>query len=345
MASVAASGQDANYTQFYNNPVYYNPANAALGDGMNIHTSYRKLWPGIDEGFRNCMITFDIAEPSLNGGLGFIVHSGDEGAGKIRENAVGAMYSYRLPVIKRKFYLQMGLQATAVEKRLNEEGLVFSDQLDPLYGNVYQTSFQGVNNERVIYPDFATGITGRFNIGEFANGKARTTNIVGVSFSHITRPDESFLGLDSKKPVKIVAHASSVIPLNSQFRSNQRKISVSPGLLYENQDMFETFTFGFNFLIDPIYAGVWFRNRNIKLSADNYDAVMLLVGVKHELNRNLKMNFGYSYDVTTSKLASATAGSHEITISLSFKDLTLFGNRTPTLRQRATGARECYHEF
>ncbi len=336
--------QDANYTQFYNNPVYYNPANAGLEDGMQIHTAYRKLWPKIGGDFRNCMITLDVAEPNINGGLGLLVHSGESGGGQMRENMVGAMYSYRMPVIKRKFYLQMGLQAAAVEKRLNEDGLVFSDQLDPLYGEIYPTAYHNANNERIIYPDFAAGIVGRFNIGEFANGQARTTNVVGVSFSHITRPNESFTGLESRKPMKVVAHAHSVIPLVDDFRKD-RKIALSPAFIYENQEMFETFSAGLNFMIDPVYAGVWMRNRNVKMMSENYDAVMLLFGIKTKLDRNVYLNIGYSYDITVSKLATATAGSHEVTISLSFEDFSLFPNRRPSLRSRAASARKCYNDF
>lgn len=344
LAFSGLKAQDANYTQFYNNPVYYNPANAGLEDGMAIRTSYRKLWPGVGGDFRNCMITVDLAEPAVSGGLGFMLHSGEEGGGNIRENVAGLMYSYRLPVIKRKFYLQMGLQAAAVHKKLNQDGLVFSDQLDPLYGDIYSTSYTPANNESVIYPDFATGITARFNLGEYNNGKARTTNVVGLSFAHITRPDESFMGLESKKPIKVVAHAHSIIPLTSEFR-NSRRIALSPALIYENQNAFETFSAGLNFLIDPIYAGVWFRNRNVKLSGKNFDAALLVVGVKKELNRNLILNVGYSYDITISRLASATAGSHEVTVSLLFDDVQLFGQRRPSLRSRAAGARDCYHEF
>ena len=335
--------QDANYTQFYNNPVYFNPATAGIEDGMNIRTSYRKLWPSIGDGFNSYMLSVDIAEPAVGGGLGLIMHSGDEGAGKIRENSFGAMYSYRMPVIKRKFYIQMGLQASAVSKRLKQDGYVFSDQLDPIYGDVYTSDYHGVSNDRVLYPDFNAGIAGKFNIGEFNNGNPRTTHIVGFSASHITRPDESFIGVESsRKPVKIVAHYNSVIPLRWGY-TNEKKLSLAPGIVYENQAVFETFSMGLNFMLDPVYFGLWSRSRKVIESGDNYNAAIVLLGIKTSINPELELDIGYSYDITVSKLSKATAGAHEITLSMAFDTQTLFPSKNRSLKDKIEGTEDCYN--
>lgn len=55
----------------------------------------------------------------------------------------------------------------------------------------------------------------------------------------------------------------------------------------------------------PFVAGLWYRNS---------DAVIAVVGIQ---NNNFK--FGYSYDVTISKLAGNTAGSHEISLQIQFE--------------------------
>ena len=54
----------------------------------------------------------------------------------------------------------------------------------------------------------------------------------------------------------------------------------------------------------PIMAGVWYRSK---------DAFIALIGFQTD-----HVKFGYSYDVTTSKLTTATAGSHEISLTLQF---------------------------
>ena len=54
----------------------------------------------------------------------------------------------------------------------------------------------------------------------------------------------------------------------------------------------------------PITAGVWYRTR---------DAFIALIGFSTD-----KFKFGYSYDVTTSSLTTATAGSHEVSLQMQF---------------------------
>jgi hypothetical protein len=41
MATVTTMGQDPNYTQFINNPVYYNPAYSGLYTGFRAGFSFR----------------------------------------------------------------------------------------------------------------------------------------------------------------------------------------------------------------------------------------------------------------------------------------------------------------
>ena len=54
----------------------------------------------------------------------------------------------------------------------------------------------------------------------------------------------------------------------------------------------------------PLVGGLWYRNK---------DSFITLIGIQSD---NLKI--GYSYDVTISKLANATAGSHELSFQINF---------------------------
>ncbi|MGZ4054606.1 MAG: type IX secretion system membrane protein PorP/SprF, partial [Bacteroidia bacterium] len=40
------------------------------------------------------------------------------------------------------------------------------------------------------------------------------------------------------------------------------------------------------------------------------DAIILMVGIKNE-----RMSFGYSYDITISKLTNRSQGAHEVTVA------------------------------
>ncbi|MCF8297869.1 MAG: PorP/SprF family type IX secretion system membrane protein [Saprospiraceae bacterium] len=335
-------GQDANFSQFYNNPIYYNPAFAGISSGMKIRTQYRKLWPRINSNFSACNLTLDVEEINVSGGLGMIASSGREGQGLIQNTQIGGIYSYRILVIPREFIIQVGFEASCIEKHIDYSSFIFSDQLDPVFGNINETSFQSGGNDKVVYPDFTTGAVARFNLGKRRKGKPRMTNTVGAAFHHITQPNESLLGLNSKLPMKTVVHANSVIPLRY---SNNKEILFAPAMIYEHQADMETFTAGLNVVKNPIFMGLWMRNRNYMLSNINYDALVVMLGINTPLSSGSVLRVGYSYDITVSKLRASTAGSHEITVSLELNSFKLFNSSVPSLRQRGKQNNKCFNKF
>ncbi len=59
----------------------------------------------------------------------------------------------------------------------------------------------------------------------------------------------------------------------------------------------------------PIVGGLWYRQ-----AEKNSDAFIALVGFQQNM-----VKFGYSYDITLSKLSNATSGSHEFSFALQFE--------------------------
>lgn len=335
------SAQDANFSQFYNNPIYYNPAFAGISTGMNIRTQYRKLWPRLNSNFRTCNLTIDVEEINVSGGLGMIASSGSEGQGLIKSTKIGGLYSYRILVIPREFIIQVGFEASCVEKHVDYNGFVFSDQLDPVFGNINETSFQS-GASKVVYPDFTTGALARFNVGKRKRGKPRMTNTIGFAFHHITQPNESILGLNSKLPIKSVFHANSVIPLRYD---HDKEILFAPAMIYERQATMETFTAGINVVKNPVYMGLWMRNRNFMFSNTKHDALVVMLGINTQINNGSVLRVGYSYDITVSKLRTATAGSHEITVTMELNRFKLFNHSVPSMKRRGKQNNKCFNRF
>ena len=105
--------------------------------------------------------------------------------------------------------------------------------------------------------------------------------------------------------MKLTAHAGAMIPLAgaaSQYQTEDAMIS--PNIIYRRQADFQQLNMGLYVKKGPLVGGVWYRNR---------DAFIVLLGIQSD---NLKI--GYSYDVTISKLANATAGSHELSFQINF---------------------------
>ncbi len=160
VSSLKSLGQDTNFSQFYNNPTYYNPAMNAIGNGFTIRTNGRSLWSPIPGRFNT--FTASIEMEAINktsfGALGF---SDVAGQALLRTNGGYLYYTYR-PIETKNFILQAGLSGGFINKTLDISKLVFSDQLDEVYGNV-KTSAYNIPNNSTLYPDFSNGIALRYN--------------------------------------------------------------------------------------------------------------------------------------------------------------------------------------
>ncbi|MEZ5199282.1 MAG: type IX secretion system membrane protein PorP/SprF [Bacteroidales bacterium] len=52
-------GQDQNYSQWFNNTLYYNPAYAGLYDGVRTHFNYRNQWTNLPYDFNSYNVAID----------------------------------------------------------------------------------------------------------------------------------------------------------------------------------------------------------------------------------------------------------------------------------------------
>lgn len=285
-----AHAQDPQFTQFYANPLYLNPAFAGTARCPRVIMNYRNQWPALSGTFVTTSASYDQHVESLYGGLGLIVTNDQAGEGTLTTTNVSGIYSYQL-ALSRSFSIKAGFQATYFQKSLDWSKLTFGDMIDARRGFVYTTADQqrGGTSSNV---DFSAGLLG-FSKQFFA----------GVAVHHITEPNESLINGDSPLPMKITGHAGAVIPLgNTRYSDNDA--SISPNILYQQQGNFQQLNMGLYMSKGPIVGGVWYRNR---------DAFIVLLGFQTKVAK-----FGYSYDVTVSRLTNATAGSHEVSFTLQF---------------------------
>jgi type IX secretion system PorP/SprF family membrane protein len=285
-----AYAQDPQFTQFYANPLYLNPAFAGTARCPRVIMNYRHQWPGIPTTAGKTFVTYaasyDQHFDAIAGGVGLQVLNDRAGDGTLNTTTASLIYSYQLPV-SRTFSLKFGGQATYLQKRLDWSKLTFGDMIDPRRGFVYNTNeVPPVNTKTAV--DFAAGALGYSKLF-----------FVGFAAHHITQPDEGFIS-QSRLPMKITGHAGAVIPLDGK----NGEVSVSPNILYQRQQNFQQINLGVYFNKSAFVAGMWYRNQ---------DAVIVLFGVQQSMYK-----IGYSYDVTVSKLTTKSAGSHEISFALQF---------------------------
>jgi type IX secretion system PorP/SprF family membrane protein len=279
--------QDPEFTQFYANPLYLNPAFAGTARCPRICLNYRNQWPGITGTFVTYSASYDQHIDGISGGVGFLFTNDRAGQATINTTNISGIYSYQLN-ITREFSMKVGLQATYAQKSVDWSKLNFGDMIDPRRGFVYNTT-EVPNVTSRTNVDFSAGLLGYSRRYFF-----------GFAVHHITEPDEGFLG-QSKLPMKYTGHAGAVIPIGGRYGDS----GISPNILYQKQGDFQQLNLGIYFNKGPLVGGAWYRNQ---------DSFILLLGFQQDL-----FKFGYSYDVTVSKLTNATAGSHELSFQMQFE--------------------------
>ncbi len=289
-----AKAQDPEFTQFYANPLYLNPAFAGTARCPRLVMNYRNQWPALSGNFVTTSASYDQHVEAIQGGLGLIV-TNDQAGQTLSTTSISGIYSYQQP-ISRTFSIKAGFQATYFQKSVDWSQLTFGDQIDPRKGFIYET--QDVpRGGTVNNVDFSAGLLG-FSEKFFA----------GVAVHHLNEPNESLVVGTSRLPMKWTGHAGAVIPIDR--RSRYSESSISPNILYRRQGEFEQLNLGLYVNKGPIVAGVWYRGL---LPASYRDAFIVVVGIQTDVLR-----FGYSYDVTISELTPSTGGAHEISMTIQF---------------------------
>lgn len=278
--------QDPHFTQFYANPLYLNPAFAGTGRCPRAIMNYRNQWPAISGTFVTYAASYDQHIDAISGGIGITALRDEAGEGTLTTTNVSGIYSYEQP-INRHFSIRAGFQATFFQKAIDWSKLTFGDMIDPRYGFIYNTKeVPGPNTKSGV--DFSAGILGFSRLYYF-----------GFAAHHLTQPDEGLLG-NSKLPRKFTGHAGALIPLKKDVSEG----AISPNILFKQQQNFTQINMGLYVIKGPIVGGLWFRKD---------DAFIALLGFQAGI-----VKFGYSYDVTVSKLSTATAGSHEVSFGMQF---------------------------
>lgn len=281
--------QDPEFSQFFANRLYLNPAYVGSERCPRVMLSYRNQWPGISGTYVTQHASYDQYVDAISGGIGVAVMHDVAGAGGIlKTDWMSGMYAYKLNV-NRFFTISAGFQVTYAQKSVDWSKLNFGDMIDPKRGFVYNTNELNYVEKRN-YLDISAGLLGYGKHYYF-----------GIAAHHLTEPDEALISGPSPLPMKITAHLGAMIPIDFD---KDGKMSISPNILFQKQQDFQQINLGLYVKRGAIVTGLWYRNQ---------DAFIILLGVETAL-----FKIGYSYDLTISKLTNVTAGAHEISLMTSF---------------------------
>jgi type IX secretion system PorP/SprF family membrane protein len=266
----ALRAQDPEFTQFYANPLYLNPAFAGTSQGPRIALNVRDQWPSVSGAFVTYSASYDQHFDAIGGGVGAQVWRDRAGDGKLTTTYISGLYSYDIHIKDESrdyFIIKAGIQASVFQRSIDFSKLRFPDEFDAKRGYLghitqEQLPSTGLYSTGFI-PDFSTGILA-FTKKYYA----------GVAINHLIQPSQSFLNNpESILPMKLTLHAGMLLPVDNWKR--EPETFISPNLLVQRQAKFTQLDIGAYMIKKFFVAGAWYRHTD-----PNADALMLLVGVR-----------------------------------------------------------------
>ncbi|WP_026945589.1 PorP/SprF family type IX secretion system membrane protein [Algoriphagus marincola] len=304
--SFFAKGQDVQYSQFYANPLYLNPAFAGSTDQTRLGANFRNQWPGLDESFISYTAYADFFKEEINSGFGLIFTGSRESFLQSQVMEAGLVYSYRLRLSESDF-IQFGMQGSFYSRDALFDDIILGTQLDIDRGLIVGAPGEGFEGDsRLRAFDAHAGI--------LAYGERYW---FGFSAFHLLEPPISYLDVESNTlPIRFNAHGGIRFDLapgdiNDFFNNTDQERSLAFAFNYKSQGAFSQLDIGTEFYFEPLILGVWYRGLPTKYQLPNSESIVALVGISLESG----IEIGYSYDFLISKLGQiATGGAHEISI-------------------------------
>lgn len=310
LVTFVSPAQDIQYSQFYANVLYLNPAFAGNANALRGIFHQRLQWPALDAKYITSHVSVDTYFSDINSGVGLMIYKDWQGSNTLSSMETALQYAYELH-LTRKHSFRAGLQVSYVSRFVDYSVLSFPDQYSQ-NGYLGPQTNQPTHLDNVRYVDFTSG--GIFYSHNYW---------VGLAYAHMSQPNQSFLNEESRLPYKLDFTAGYRIDIEKKTTINElnqgRDIYLTPTVHYKSQGKSDQLDLGVYFLYDQLITGLWYRGlplaKQYRSGLQNNESVVAIVGWK--INR---LSMSYSYDFTVSKLVRAnTGGSHEINITYIYK--------------------------
>lgn len=296
--------QDAQYSQFYANYLYLNPAFAGTGHNSRISLNHRILWPSLPQAFRTYSVSIDYAADAYNSGFGFIMHTESEGTVDLQTTTGSFIYSYQL-VIHKGLVIRPAMKFGHVIRGFDQSKLVLGDQLD--FGGGITSQDPGLRAFKLQnYWDIGTGVllfTPKYWFGFVVD--------------HLNRPNISLLEGEDNLQMRYSAHVGGRFTLMAKVPTGTVPATIAPSALYKRQGNFQQLDIGASIHMQPLVLGAYYRG--IPILSDGFggisqDAIIIQAGLEYA-----NAEFGYSFDIQLSQLDVVSGGgAHEFSLQYNF---------------------------
>jgi type IX secretion system PorP/SprF family membrane protein len=298
--------QGLNFSQYYNAPLFVNPANTGFNPdydyrlGGNIRSQWASVsgnpyktvnaW-GDTKLFRN---RFE------NGwmGIGFSLQRDEAGSGNLVGTSAGISLAYH-QMLGYKSLLSAGFTGSYAAKRVDVSKLTFDNQWNGQFFESTIPTNEPFAFSQVGYFDLSVGL----NYALFASENAYFN--AGISVMHVNKPSESFFSNTSstgKIDMRYTFFANASIKIEDLW-------IVNPNLYVSTKTGTNEIVLGFNANrnlsgdgAQQLILGVYYRNN---------DAAIPLVG--YQIN-DVKITVNYDATISPLKALNGTRGAYELSI-------------------------------
>lgn len=301
LALTKLSAQDPQFSQYYNAPLYLNPAFAGATPQQRFVFNHRVQWPSLPQAFSTFAASYDIYVDELRSGFGILATTDKMGSAGWRTTNVAGLYSFKV-LLSDKLVFAPGLSFGYGINGLDRTRLSLGDGLE----------FDGVSLD----PDLAR--LGNKSYFDFGSGFLLYTRKtwIGVSFAHLNQPNLSIINEVSRLPIKTTIQAGTKLTLGDGPTAGPNLSYLTPSVIFRKQGPFTQVDIGMSYHIDPIAVGFWYRGKPFEQNVIGnltQDALIFHFGLLFE-----GIHIGYSYDFTVSELETASGGAHEIALIYEF---------------------------
>lgn len=290
--------QDAHFSQFFNNPLYINPALTGTTDEARLLFNYRTQWPKLPGEFVTMNVSYDQHIAEYNSNIGALVSLDRAGSAGLRNTNINLYYAYTLK-LNSEWAMQAGAAVGYGQRAVDQFRLVFGDQLTTT-GSTGQASQEDLSGLNASYFDISSGLV-VYNENFW----------FGISGLHLTQPNNAFSdeSTDARLPMRLSAQVGMKIPfLESMSNRNvDYEGAIMPAIYYSQQGDFRQLDVGANVYYHPLTVGLWYRGVPIQESANG--AISLMTAFRYQ-----KVSVAYNYDLPVGRFAGITGGAHELTL-------------------------------
>jgi len=280
---------------YYLNRFIFNPAFTAAHAETQLHLMYRNQWAGLAGAPETMLLTYQHALPAKNMGLGVTIKR--ENLNLVAQTSALASYSY-LVNLNADQALSFGLSLGTMYSSINWDKVMLEDLIDPkLYSNADQFKADGNFGVIYIYRDLSLGMSVQNLFARGASDKLDLNN--------------AFLRYGNH----------SILSASYKLWSTNGDFTFEPILLYR---------FANNFPGQAEASVVIDWKEQVWTSLGYRGSYGYAASIGFRVAETIKAS--YAYEIANNNMGTASNGTHELTLSYSFrkKKIRTFATRDTT---------------